>query len=445
MKFGQVFKEALRNEGFPPEWTQSAISYSQLKKCINRLTLELNDLGLDPDTLGKLLKHVEDYNAAADGPDDDHRPFEYILNDSDDDDDLIRTPVRTRSNSHGSTRKKTFQPKLVFHVDEATGALQSAQLDPKTKRKLQMLAVETGMTELRVFDESDANESDHPDTPILPNNIKSRPGTKRIEIPLNSDVEFFTKLTSELSGLEALQKREERRMHDEIEQLGKQIAHLTDPNRRANKKLLSVWRMIFQMYLEEGIFFGTTEQDHSAHNATLATERFANFCDKLAKSGLAAKLKKKENAAAFDSFMHINREILQGLRFGEINHTAMKKILKSTSTPHLHLPPTTNPTPRIRQTHRPRRQSHRPQTNRLPHLLLAPRQSRLRRSKHPSPLARTPSRRLQLPHVHGHHLATRPPLLQPRLLHPLPHRHAEQQAGPLPAVPRADGRACQLG
>jgi E3 ubiquitin-protein ligase BAH len=40
-------------------------------------------------------------------------------------------------------------------------------------------------------------------------------------------------------------------------------------------------------------------------------------------------LKKKENLQALNTFMHINRELLQGLRFGEINHNAMMKILKS--------------------------------------------------------------------------------------------------------------------
>ncbi|KAJ4300752.1 hypothetical protein N0V90_002840 [Kalmusia sp. IMI 367209] len=319
MKFGQLFKETLRNEGFPPEWIESAISYSQLKKCINRLSSELSELGLDPETLGKLLKHVEDYNASVGQSDDEDRPFEYILNDSEDEDNDGATEIR----------RKTFQPKLVFHVDEATGALHSAQLDEKTKRKLQMLAVETGMTELRVFEDSDSKDSgDKRPNLVSINSSRKRPGYRRIEIPLTSDIEFFTKLTSELSGLEALQKREERRMHNEIEELGKQIAHLTDPDRRANKKLLSVWRQIFQLYLEEGIFFGTTESDHSAHDAAKAAERFTNFCDKLAKTGLSDKLKKKENVTAFNTFMHINREILQGLRFGEINHTAMQKILK---------------------------------------------------------------------------------------------------------------------
>lgn len=347
MKFGQLFKQALQTEGFPQDWIESAISYSQLKKCINRLSSELSDLGLDPETLGKLLKHVEDYNAAADQSDPGDRPFEYILDDSDDED----------AKANGDKKKKTFQPKLVFHVDEVTGALHSAQLDEKTKRKLQMLAVETGMTDLRVFEEPATPDQEQKSTVQAPqtpssdprlglassNSYSKRPGFRRIEIPLTSDIEFFTKLTSELSGLEALQKREEHRMQDEIQVLGKQIAHLTDPDRRANKKLLSVWRQIFQLYLEEGIFFGTTERDHAAHDAAKAQERFADFCSKLATTGLSAKLKKKEANEAFDMFMHINREMLRQLRYGEINQTAMRKILKSESSPPPLLPPKKSP------------------------------------------------------------------------------------------------------
>lgn len=324
MKFGQLFKETLRNEGFPPAWIASAISYSQLKKCINRLSTELGDLGLDPATLGKLLKHVEDYNATADQSDLSARPFEYILDDSDHEDEHGQALTRSR---------KTFQPKLVFHVDEVTGALHSAQLDDETKRKLQRLAVETGMTELRVSEEPDPQDEPASPGTVSANSSRKRPGYRRIEIPLTSDTEFFTKLTAELSGLEALQKREEVRMHGEISSLGNQIAHLTDPDRRANKKLLSVWRQIFQMYVEEGIFFGTTESDHSAHDAAKAQERLNDFYAKLRTSGLTEKLKKKENMEAFKTFMHINQEILQGLRFGEINETAIRKILKSTSPP----------------------------------------------------------------------------------------------------------------
>jgi dihydroorotase len=122
-------------------------------------------------------------------------------------------------------------------------------------------------------------------------------------------------------------------MHGEIRELGNQVAHLTNPDRRANKKLISVWRQIFQIYLESDIFFGTTETDHASRDSDKAAQRFELFSSKVANQGLVDKFKTPENLKALNMFMCLNREILQGLRFGEINRMAMLKILKSTS-PH---------------------------------------------------------------------------------------------------------------
>jgi E3 ubiquitin-protein ligase BAH len=325
MKFGHVFKQSLRNEGFPPEWVDSAISYSQLKKCIKRLTDELQQVGLDPATLSKLLKHVEDYNASTDQDDDQERPFEYIL-----------SPDSATDGT--SQSRKAFQPKLLFHVNESTGEVTSAKLDEETKRKLQMLAVETGMSDMRVFDDSRSSlKSDGPAdmaSPIVTtatNASRNRPGYRTVEVPITSDTEFFTRLTTEVTGLEKLQEREQKRMNVQITELGKQVAKLTDPDRRVNRKMLTVWRQLFQIYVEENIFFGTTEADHEAHGSDKAMQRLAGFQQKIAKAGLVEKLKKKDSLLALNTFLHINREILQGLRFGEINHNAMLKILKSKS------------------------------------------------------------------------------------------------------------------
>lgn len=322
MKFGHLFKQTLRDEGFPPEWVDSAISYSQLKKCIKRLTDELQQVGLDPATLSKLLKHVEDYNASTQEDDEQERPFEYILN-----------PDSSRDNA--SPSRKAFHPKLLFYVNETSGEVLSAQLDDETRRKLQMLAVETGMSDLRVLDDSgspmqSANSVDPASTMTTTptNSSRSRPGYRTVEVPITSDTEFFTRLTSEVTGLEKLQEREQKRMNVQIEALGKQVAKLTNPDRRANRKMLTTWRQIFQVYVEEGIFFGTTEIDHKSHDSEKAMARLAGFSNKIAKAGLVEQLKKKENLQALNTFMHINREILQGLRFGEINHNAMIKILK---------------------------------------------------------------------------------------------------------------------
>jgi E3 ubiquitin-protein ligase BAH len=275
--------------------------------------------------LSKLLKHVEDFNASTDQDDDQDRPFEYIL-----------SPDSATDGT--SQSRKAFHPKLLFYVNDATGEVTCAKLDEETKRKLQMLAVETGMSDMRVFDDSgsslksdEAADLPNPMTTIATNASRNRPGYRTVEVPITSDTEFFTRLTTEVTGLEKLQEREQKKMNVQITDLGKQVAKLTDPDRRANRKMLTVWRQVFQIYVEEGIFFGTTEADHEAHGSDKAMQRLADFQQKIAKAGLVEKLKRKDSLQALNTFLHINREILQGLRFGEINHNAMLKILKSRS------------------------------------------------------------------------------------------------------------------
>lgn len=51
MKFAHEFKDALIREGFPSSWVESAIPYSQLKKVIKKVLIELQAIGLDPATL----------------------------------------------------------------------------------------------------------------------------------------------------------------------------------------------------------------------------------------------------------------------------------------------------------------------------------------------------------------------------------------------------------
>ena len=54
MKFAHEFKETLEREAFPEHWLSAAIPYSQLKKCLKKVQRELQDLGLDPETLQSL-------------------------------------------------------------------------------------------------------------------------------------------------------------------------------------------------------------------------------------------------------------------------------------------------------------------------------------------------------------------------------------------------------
>ena len=49
---------------FPDEWVKRAIPYGQLKKCLKKVQNELQELGLDPETLRALL-HAETTSPVA--------------------------------------------------------------------------------------------------------------------------------------------------------------------------------------------------------------------------------------------------------------------------------------------------------------------------------------------------------------------------------------------
>ena len=63
MKFAHEYQEVLHKAefpyDFPKQWIDSAISYGQLKKCIKKVERELSSLGLDAETLKRLLQVVD--------------------------------------------------------------------------------------------------------------------------------------------------------------------------------------------------------------------------------------------------------------------------------------------------------------------------------------------------------------------------------------------------
>lgn len=151
-----------------------------------------------------------------------------------------------------------------------------------------------------------------------------------IEVPLTSDSEFFTTLQTELSGLTDLQADEQRRLNLQVSDLGKAVVKVTEPVRSAKHHDLDKWRKIFELYLESRIFFATNEQDHGAHDFAKADKNMRMFSDQLQQHRFMTTFRRKESVEALERFMKINMELLQSLRFQEINQMAMTKILKST-------------------------------------------------------------------------------------------------------------------
>ena len=281
MKFGHFYSQHLLKDGFPAHWIDCAISYRQLKKCINKVEEELGTIGLDAQALGQLLKSVEE-----------ERP------------------------RYGFQDVENFKPKLLFTVDETTRQPIDARLSPETKDYLHQLAISENLSAIRITD------AEVPKKKLI--DASSLGSVRLVEVPLTSDYEFFTILHQELSGLAALQSEEKDKLSAGITDLGRIIAMLTNPTNGKAKHDLSVWRKVFEKYLDSRIFFAINEQDHGTHGFAVAQKNFMEFL----KVAHQAHFKKKESLVALQKFVEINAEILQNLRFQELNQMAITKIIK---------------------------------------------------------------------------------------------------------------------
>ena len=223
----------------------------------------------------------------------------------------------------------TFRPKLIFLVDPKDGAPVDAALSPETRDYLQNLTRIQRPTESRITEISEGPT--YTVSVELQNAVHSRPaeGYHKVEVPLQSDSEFFQMLQQELTSLGVLQDDERVQMTTEINTLAHELARVADPLKGPKASDLYAWRDIFEMYIESGIFFSTNERGGGTRNSNEAQIQLQGFITKLERQESIKRLKRKESRIALGQFLHINLDLLRNLKFQEINQTAMAKILKS--------------------------------------------------------------------------------------------------------------------
>ncbi|KAF2760730.1 RING-14 protein [Pseudovirgaria hyperparasitica] len=308
MKFGRVYQDHLENDGYPQHWIDTSISYRQLKKVIKRVEKELAEIGLDIETLKRLLQSAEKTRSVQQKD----RQVQYSLNDGHDDNISSRPP------------ETPFHPKLLIAVDDATGEPLDFGFTPETLQYLHEQAVLQKLTEVKIVDTA-------PDGAVQPPSIYDRGEAqphRMVEIALTSDSEFFNILHKELNALESLQTEQETSLQSEVHDLSKAVSKVARPSRKIAKSDINQWRQIFQLYLESQIFFATHEQDHGAHSYAQASKNYQLFVKQVKDAGLASQFRKKESVQALERFFAINSEILKTLSFQELNHMALMKILK---------------------------------------------------------------------------------------------------------------------
>lgn len=286
MKFAKVFEQALKDELLPEEWLNTAIQYKLLKKCIGRVVDELENIGLDKETLSVLLeeeaqKNGEDVYASY--------GFEKVKNDVD-----PKLVITVKKND-------TAQQ----HLPELVMTTIGRYLDTSSETEENVLVVGPKIIQVTENAEED---------------------TLVVEINMSLDSVFFHMLYQELQALDDLKQDQENKMIADVSAVGRMVSELSTPSRR--KSDMYVWREIFRSYIDSEIFFSTSEVKAGERNADESRERFLLFMKRLTDQEIVKKFRHKRSAEAFNSFYNINLQLLKALQFQSYNKLAITKILK---------------------------------------------------------------------------------------------------------------------
>ena len=315
--------------GFPQKWVESAIPYGQLKKCIKKVTNELQELGLDKDMLAQLASGQKDAELKSSAASKDIA-FHYNLDED-------------------GKNSKHLRPRLTVFVHLSDGVAVDASLTPSTRRFLERLAAKSHEARDSSPDSNPTSpraslisptSSIFSDPPMSPDRASfyAEPGSpfiQQVEVPLVFDGEFFNILQTDVSNLDTLQEEEQKKMLKEVSELGREIALVTKPAKgRRSRGDLAKWREIFELYLDARVFFSTRESDHGARTSAQALEQLQWFQAQVLQRKIVEGLRLDASRQAYSRFLHLNSLLLQNVKFQEINNIAVTKILKSTPLTH---------------------------------------------------------------------------------------------------------------
>lgn len=301
MKFGRQYSAALVQEGYPTAWVKASISYRLLKKCIKNIQKELSDIGLNLD----IMRGVN--------PQDGFAQYQ-----------VLQTVFE--SNGEG------FIPKVTFFVD-SEGVPLGASLSPETRLRLRKHSkISTTSENLQNSAPSIVNDPETPEDLVPADNPATTAPTApvKIEVPIRNAKFFFQMLCVEVEGLSELRRKQIDEIKQRIGDLSRALCSLAVPSEDGNSRNtdLYAWREIFGIYNESEIFVSNRERDRSVHDSASAQERFEKFSKQVEVSKVLGRFKRQGSQQALRQFVGINAQLLNNLKFRELNIMAMTKILK---------------------------------------------------------------------------------------------------------------------
>ncbi|KAJ3184621.1 hypothetical protein HDU87_004024 [Geranomyces variabilis] len=142
----------------------------------------------------------------------------------------------------------------------------------------------------------------------------------KIKVFLRTDRQFFSELATAVNDIAVFETGLQDTFRENLDALSKYLGTAASPY----SKDMYAWRRLLSCYLQSDIWLVNGVKDRPL----LSTKEQLDTFDRLAKDNLAPALKSSSSAKALESFLVLNREMLAVKQFDEINHTAVRKILK---------------------------------------------------------------------------------------------------------------------
>ncbi|KAJ3161061.1 hypothetical protein HDU86_007680 [Geranomyces michiganensis] len=142
----------------------------------------------------------------------------------------------------------------------------------------------------------------------------------KVKVFLRTDRQFFSELATAVNDIAVFETGLQDTFRDNLDSLSKYLGMAASPY----SKDMYAWRRLLSCYLQSDIWLVNGVKDRPL----LSTREQLDTFDRLARENLALSLKSTSSAKALDSFLVLNREMLAVKQFDEINHTAVRKILK---------------------------------------------------------------------------------------------------------------------
>lgn len=355
MHFSKTYTQLLLT--LPPELRDNAIQYRQLKKLINKVVLELNELGLDPSVLSALLAaegsvsiaetpRISIHSDSTEGKntEDSQAPSSYskIVYELHNDQDRIEPRLRVwkqRLGSFGTSTEPLESPSSEDEPEEV-GSVSQALGDQQPPRKETRLDLLQQLRHMKLSQDPESAVIIDDRAPADVEDLDFE--DQELVIPLLSDSAFYQLLYDAIQSLETYMSSIHADFTTTLHRLSADIAHTARPSLSEQpagvvsqlipaKSDLDTWRIIFSHYIDAEIFESVSELNRGERSIEDVEQRLQLFAGKVAAIHTDTGRKTfrlKQSRVALDAFMKANLMILYIKKFQFANAEATRKILK---------------------------------------------------------------------------------------------------------------------